>query len=105
ASVFSQPQPIVPHNISQPQQKPYNLVLNNNLYILNTQNYIWVNTFDASNIYETNSYIGIGCTEINGIADSNGKCYFFEAQDGLILIYGGMSLSNTQAQPDVATLN
>ncbi|RIB28687.1 hypothetical protein C2G38_2157289 [Gigaspora rosea] len=30
-------------------------ILNNNLYIFNTQNYTWGNTFDASNIYGSNS--------------------------------------------------
>ncbi|CAG8770486.1 5915_t:CDS:2, partial [Dentiscutata heterogama] len=36
---------------SQPQAVSSPLTLNNNLYIFNTQNYTWVNTFDASNIY------------------------------------------------------
>ncbi|CAG8569623.1 7108_t:CDS:2, partial [Dentiscutata heterogama] len=36
---------------SQPQPSQSDLALNNNLYIFNTQNYTWVNTFDASNIY------------------------------------------------------
>ncbi|CAG8712716.1 17288_t:CDS:2, partial [Dentiscutata erythropus] len=57
---------------SQPQSVSSPLTLNNNLYIFNTQNYTWVNTFDASNIYgnSTNlndsiSYgerIGVGIT-------------------------------------------
>ncbi|CAG8835607.1 34778_t:CDS:1, partial [Racocetra persica] len=36
----------------QPTGSP--LVLNNNMYIFNTQNYTWVNTFDASNINGSN---------------------------------------------------
>ncbi|CAG8758321.1 40777_t:CDS:2, partial [Gigaspora margarita] len=40
---------------SQPQPVSSPLTLNNNLYIFNTQNYTWVNTFDASNMYVSNS--------------------------------------------------
>ncbi|CAG8624261.1 36207_t:CDS:2 [Gigaspora margarita] len=40
---------------SQPQPASSNLALNNKLYIFNTQNYTWVNTFDASNIHGSNS--------------------------------------------------
>ncbi|CAG8671905.1 1374_t:CDS:2, partial [Gigaspora margarita] len=40
---------------SQSQPVSSQLALNNNLYILDTQNYTWVNTFDASNIFGSNS--------------------------------------------------
>ncbi|RIB28673.1 hypothetical protein C2G38_2239351 [Gigaspora rosea] len=40
---------------SQPLPSSAQLAFNTNLYILNTKNYTWVNTFDASNIYGSNS--------------------------------------------------
>ncbi|CAG8825461.1 2095_t:CDS:2 [Gigaspora margarita] len=40
---------------SQPPPASTQMTLNNNLYIFNTKNYTWVNTFDASNIYGFNS--------------------------------------------------
>ncbi|CAG8796460.1 16067_t:CDS:2, partial [Cetraspora pellucida] len=52
----------------QPAKSP--LILNNQLYILNTQNYTWVNTFDASNIYGSNSLHGSNVTSNN---DSGGS--------------------------------
>ncbi|CAG8821326.1 2355_t:CDS:2, partial [Gigaspora margarita] len=40
---------------SQPLPASSKMTLNNNLYIFNTKNYTWVNKFDASNIYGSNS--------------------------------------------------
>ncbi|CAG8729679.1 14706_t:CDS:2, partial [Cetraspora pellucida] len=45
---------------SQPQKPNSSLTLNSDLYILNTQDYTWINYFDASNIYGPNNSLSLG---------------------------------------------
>ncbi|CAG8478295.1 12244_t:CDS:2 [Cetraspora pellucida] len=45
---------------SQPQQPNSSSTFNSDLYILNTQDYTWINYFDASNIYSPDNSLSLG---------------------------------------------